>query len=178
MATAIGVDPNQSVEIDVKGGLRAMLNSAIRYLYREKAEDIKFRQDIAVDNAITITTGTGTLPDNVMREFLGQANISNSDGDLITYMDFPIDVTGGQTFGQLGYVWLTGMDTLNYRAPSPTLDTYSGTVTVSVPTFPTFGATMSDPITFPSTATLDDLCYVLALGIRGDLKLLDADWNE
>lgn len=176
IATQIGVDANSSVSIDTKGGLRALLNSAIRLLYRDRANDVKFRTDICADNNVTVTSGTGTVPNLLMREFLEQANISNSEGDLISFMQYPIDVTSGQTFGQLGYMWITG-DTLHYQAPSPTLTAYSGTLTISCPTFPTFPADLADPITFPSESVIDDLCYLLARGVRGDVSLLTPNGN-
>lgn len=165
-ATQMGGDANASQVIDSLGGIRVLLNNSIRELYRRKANDIKFRHDITVDNAVVITTGTGTVPSTLMREFLSQANISNSTGDLITYFDYAVDANSGQTFGQLGYLWITG-DTFNYLAPSPNLATYSGTLTVSCPSFPTFPVSMTSVITFPSSATIDDLVLLLAQAITG-----------
>jgi hypothetical protein len=169
IASQTAGDANTSAVIDARGGLRVLLNNAIREVYRQKANDKKFRQDISVENAVSVSAGTAAVPENLMREFLPQANISNSDGDLISFMTFPVDVT--ESFNQLGYVWLTG-DTLNYRAPSPTLGTYSGTLTVSCPSYPEFPASMATEIPFPSTATVDDVVLALAAAITGNL-----DWS-
>lgn len=166
-------DANLSPIIDSLGGARALLNNAIRQVYRDKANQIRFRQDIAVSNAVTITSGTGTVPANLMREWLGEANISNSSGDLISWMDFPVDAQSGETFNQLGYLYITGLETLNYIAPSPTLATYTGTLTIQCPSFPTFPASLSSNITFQSTSIIDDVVLALASAITGQL-----DWQN
>ncbi len=166
-------DANSSAIIDSKGGARVLLNNAIRHLYRQKANGIKFRQDINVSNSVTITTGAGAVPPTLMREFLHQANISNTEGDLITFFSFPIDATSGQTYNQLGYLWITGEDVFNYRAPAPAFATYSGTLTVQCPSFPVFPADLADDITFPSLATIDDLVLTLSMAILGKIDFQD-----
>jgi hypothetical protein len=162
----MGGDANQSVVIDSLGGLRVLLNNSIRELYRRKATDQKFFRDIAVRHTIAISSGTGTCPDEIMREFLHNADITDDDNSLVTYYTYGADYNSGVNFNQLGYLTLQG-DTFQYTAPSPDLADYGGNLFVTVASFPTFPAQMSDTIDFPSEATIDDLVLMLAMAISG-----------
>jgi hypothetical protein len=165
IATQTMSDANVSQVIDSLGGLRALLNHSIREVYRRKSTDQKFAQDIVTVHTIAIGTGTGVVPDEIMREFLQQANITDNNGSLVSYMNYAIDASN-ETFDQLGYVWITG-DTFNYKAPAPDLSTFSGSLFVTVQSFPEFPASMSSAITFPSTATIDDIILFLSQAILG-----------
>ncbi len=165
-ATQMGGDANQSLVIDSLGGLRVLFNNSIRELYRRKANDIKFRHDITVNNTVIIFNGTGTVPATLMREFLHQANISNNDNDLITYFDYAVDANSGETYDQLAYLWIVG-DTFHYRGTAPLLAGWNGNIVISCPSFPVFPPSLNDNIPFPSTATIDDLVLLLANAILG-----------
>lgn len=166
-ATQMGLDPSQSNVIDNLGGARTLLNNSIRQLYRQKSNDQKFSQDITTRHTIAIGTGTGACPDEVMREFLHQANVTDENDSLVTYLNYQIDTN--QTFDTLGYLWLEG-DTFHYRAPSPDLDDFDGDLYVTVQSFPEFPAAMSSSITFPSETTIDDLCLMLAYAMLGKVE--------
>lgn len=165
LATQTAGDANVSQVIDNLGGARTWLNNAIREVYRRKAKDQKFINDITVLNTVTISGGSGTCPDEVMREFLHQANITDDDDSLVTFLKYPTDA-GSETFDQLGYCWLVGAN-FQYKAPSPDLSTYSGNLFVTVPSFPEFPASMSDNISFPCSSTVDDVVGVLAMALVG-----------
>lgn len=156
------------MEIDSKGGLRAWLNDTIRILYRSRANEQKFRTDISVNNSVAIAGGVGTVPNTLMREFLHQANISNDNNDLITYLDYGIDAN--QTFDQLAYLWIVG-DEFRYIGIAPDLDTWSGDIVINCPSFPEFPMNMTQAISFPSEAVIDDLCTLLAQSIMGRVQL-------
>ena len=169
IATQMGTDANVSNVIDAKGGLRALLNHVIRETFRQKAKDQDFIKDINVRNSITIASGVGTLPDGVMRQFLKQADYQDSNGALITYFDYPIDSNSGQNYTQLGYISITG-DNIYYTEPAPgTSTSYSGTLYMTVPTFPTLPASMASVIPLP-TAVIDDVIMLMALALRGQVK--------
>lgn len=168
IATQTATDANVSAVIDAKGGLRALLNHSIREVYRRKASDQKFTNDITVRHTVAITGGDGPCPDEIMREFLSQANITDGNNSLVSYMNYAIDATQ-QTFNQLGYLWLVG-DTFHYTAPSPDLTTFSGSLFVTVASFPEFPNSMSQDIEFPSMATAEDVILFLAMAITGDEK--------
>lgn len=165
IASQTGMDANSSPVIDSKGGLRALLNNSIRHLYRLKSDDQKFIRDTVTRQTVTMTAGIGACPPEIMREFLHQAQFQDDNGSLITYWNYNIDQDSGQNFRQLGYVVMQG-DNFNYTAPAPTTS-YSGNLFVTVPSFPTFPADLADPITFPSTATVDDVVITLAEAIMG-----------
>lgn len=165
IATGMGIDPNQSNVIDNLGTIRALLNNSIREVYRRKAKDQKFVNDITVLNTVTISGGSGTCPDEIMREFLLQANITDDNDALVTFLKYPTDA-GSETYDQLGYCWLVGAN-FKYKAPSPDLTSYSGNLFVTVPSYPQFPASMDDVIPFPSTATIDDVVAVLAMALVG-----------
>jgi len=167
IASQTMTDANQSVVIDSKGGLRALLNHSIIEVYRRKANDIKFRHDITTINSTLITTGTGTVPDVLMREYLHQANISTETCNQITYFDYAIDGNSGQTYDQLGYLWISNGDVFNYRAPAPDLGNFTGDLLIECPSFPEFPMLMSTPITFPSLITINDIVLFLAEAILG-----------
>lgn len=164
IASQTTTDANISQIIDSKGGIRALLNHAIREVYRRKAQDIKFRHDIIETNTITIGDGVGAVPDNLMREFLKQSDITDNNGALVTYLDYQVDTNA--TFNQLGYLWIEG-DTFHYRSPAPDLDGFDGTLTITCPTFPTLPSHMTQVIPFPSQASADDVVLFLAQAILG-----------
>lgn len=162
IATQTMTDANVSSVIDARGGLRALLNHSIREVYRRKARDIKFRHDITETNTVTMVGGQAAIPDNLMREFLKQSNIKDENDSLVTYLDYQTDAN--QTFDQLAYLWIEG-DTFYYRAPAPDLDAFDGDVTIECPTFPTFPGAMTQVITFPSQATIEDVILFLSQAI-------------
>ena len=163
---AAGSDANMSPQIDSKAGIRALLNSSIREIYRRYANDQKFIRDTVTIHTIAITAGAGTCPDEIMREFLHQANITDANDSLVTYYNYGADYNSGANFSQLGYLVLES-DAFQYTAPAPDLATYTGNIFISVPTFPTFPADMADPITFPSETAIDDIVLFLANAILG-----------
>lgn len=167
IATQTATDANVSQVIDSLGGLEALLNHSIREIYRRKSSDVKFRHDITKKNTVTIASGVGACPELLMREFLKSADITDTNGSLVTYLDYSTDAQ--QTFTQLGYVWLVD-DDIHYRAPSPDLDTYSGDLYVTCPVFPTLPSDTSQAISFPSEATVDDIVLFLASAIMGSEK--------
>ncbi len=170
LATQMGGDPNSSVVIDSRGGLRVLLNNAIRELYRRKAAtDSRFRHDINVTNTVAIAGGQGEVPENLMREFLRGADITDGNGfSLITYLDYSTDAQ--ETYNQIGYLWIV-TNTFFYRAPAPDLDTYSGDMVIQCPSFPDFPNSMAQDMVLPSFSTADDLVLTLAQALMGEVKL-------
>jgi len=164
IATQMGGDANLSAVIDSKGGIRALLPHAIREIYRRKANDQKFNADIAVTKTVAIVAGSGTCPDEIMREFLNQAEFADDNGSLITYFDYGIDMNSGTNFSQLGYVTLQG-STFLYTAPKPTVS-YTGNLDVTVPCTPVIPASMASDIPM-SDATTEDVVLFLAEAILG-----------
>lgn len=167
IASQAGIDANQSIIIDSLGGLEALLNHSIREIFRRKASDVKFRHDITTKNTIAISSGVGAVPDQLMREFLHLADITDTNNSLVAYLNYSTDAQ--ETFTQLGYAWLVD-DELHYRAPSPDLDTYSGNLYVTCPVFPILPSNTGDPVTFPSDATIDDIVLFLSQAIIGNEK--------
>lgn len=167
-ASQMGGDANVSPVIDNKGGLRALLNNAIRQVYRARSNDQKFIRDTVTKHTVTVTGGTGACPDGVMRELLHQAQFQDPNGALITYFNYNID-QDGETYDQLGYVCMDGSN-FKYKAPSPDFSNYSGSLYVTVATFPTFPADLSNSITFPSTTIIDDVVLTLGLAIIGKVQ--------
>lgn len=160
-----GIDANQSAYIDAKGGLKALLPHVILYVYREKAKNPKFLRDITTKKTITITSGTGTLTTDVMKEYLGSADFADDNGSLITYFDYAVDFDSGQTFDQLGYAFLIG-STISYTAPSPN-NPYTGNLFITVPCTPTVTTT----VTFPSEETANDVILTLALALQDKVRI-------
>ena len=166
LASQMGTDANSSVVIDSRPALRSLLNTCIRETYRQKAKDPNFIKDINVLNSITITSGAGTLPDTVMRQFLRQADWQDDNRSFISYFDYPVDANSGQNFSQLGYVSLTG-STLTYT--SPVTNPYSGNLYLTVPCFPVFPVSMASDIPITDDVA-EDVITLMALGIRGQVK--------
>jgi len=164
IATQMAGDANLSAVIDAKGGIRALLPHAIREVYRRKAKDQKYNADINVTKTVAIVGGSGTCPDEIMREFLSQAEFQDDNGSLITYFDYGVDMNSTVNFTQLGYVTLQG-DTFLYTAPAPTVS-YSGDLDVTVPCTPVIPGSMATDI--PMTdATTEDVILFLAEAILG-----------
>ncbi len=170
----MGVDPNASVLIDNKGGLRALLNHAVLEVYRRKAKNPNFIKDINLQQTVPIVAGAGTLPDTVIREYLQQADWQDVNGSLISYFDYPMDFGSGQNYNQLGYVTVNN-STISYTEPAPgTSTSYTGNLTVTVPSTPTIGTN----IDFESQQTADDVILLLAEAIAGKIQFLVADVIE
>ncbi len=164
-ANNMGMDANASPVIDTKAAMLALLPSVLNELYRRKADNQKFLRDITVKQTIAVTTGSGTLPATVLREFLHQANFADADNSLITYYNYAVDFNSTENFNQLGYAFLDG-DTLRYRAPLPTGSNYTGNLFVTVPSTPAISSSMS----FPSEATISDVIFLLAEAISNKVK--------
>src|SRR6185369_6893360 len=174
ISSQLAGDANSSPLIDDLGGLRALLNHAILEVYRRKATNPNFIKDINLRQNIVITAGSGTLPDNIIREYLRSADWQDANGSLISYFDYPMDFGSGQNYNQLGYVTVNN-STISYTEPSPgTSTSYTGNLTVSAPSTPTIGAN----IDFESQQTSDDVILLLARAIRGEVKFLVADVIE
>ncbi len=169
LASQTRTDANSSPVIDAMGGLRVALNNSVRQVFRNHANDQKFVRDIFSTNAVTMVSGVGACPDEVMREFLHLGEFADDDNSLITYYNYLSDYQSGQNFSQLGYVVLVG-DDFNYTPPNGTATSYSGTLNAYTPCFPTFPADLADPITFPSTTIIDDTVVSLAAAIVGQLE--------
>lgn len=165
IATESGGDANQSPVIDNLAGLRALLNNVIRDVYRAKATDQKFLRDITSRSTVVISSGTGAVPEEWMRELMHQADITDTNNSLVTYYNYASDYNSEANFNTLGYCYILG-DEIKYTAPSPDFATYSGNLYVTVAQFPTFPASMAQNITFPSESTIDDVVIALANAIR------------
>ncbi len=167
IATQMGTDANVSNVIDAKGGLRALLNHTVREVFRRNAGNQNFIKDINVLNTITMASGVGALPDTVMRQFLKQADYQDTNGSLITYFDYPIDSNSGQNYTQLGYISVVGSN-IYYTEPAPgTSTSYSGSLYMTVPSFPVFPASMASAIPLP-VEVVDDVVLLLARALRGE----------
>lgn len=171
IATEMGLDANQSVTIDNAAGLRSLLNHCLNEIFRRKASDQKFLRDITRNTAVAMTTGSGAVPDTIMREFLHFANFADNNGSLITYYNFAADYNSGQNFNQLGYCYVEG-DNFVYTPPNGTATSYTGNLFVTTPTIPA----ITTSVTFPSQATADDVILMLARAIRAEEKfeIIDA----
>jgi len=165
-------DANSSPVIDAKGGLRALLDHAIRQVYRNKANDQKFIRDTFATNTVTVASGVGTCPDVVMREFLHLGEFTDDNNSLITYYNYLTDWGNDQNFAQVGYVVLVG-NSFKYQEPNGTATSYSGNLNVYGPCFPVLPASMASDIPFPSDTTADDVVLALAAALVGTLE-----WSE
>jgi len=165
IATQTGIDANQSVLVDNRAGLRALLNSCLLETYRRKASDQKFLRDITIKNTVAISGGTGVVPDTIMREFLHQANWADSatPPSLITYYDYAADFNSGENFSQLGYVYIDG-STFYYTAPAPTTS-YTGNLYVTTPSIPA----ITTSVVFQTQEMADDVILMLAQAIAGKI---------
>ena len=164
IATGIGGDANLSPVIDNKPAFRALLDTALSYVFNNRAKDRKNWRNIAVKHTITFAGGVGALPPEVMREYLHMADFANTEGDLISYLTWTLD--NRATFSQLGYMYVDG-DNLIYTAPGGTPGTYDGDISLTVPSLPDLTA---DPLDMTGEI-FDDVCHALALAVRGELTL-------
>lgn len=165
IATGMGLDPNSSPVIDNKPALRALLDTAFSTVYRKRAEKGNSFRDISVRNTVPLVAGVGTVPAGIMREYLHMADFSTAAGDLVAYLNYPMDANSFSRYQQLGYVIVQG-DSFLYTTPNSGPD-YTGNMYVTAVTLPTL---TDDPL--PITAEIfDDVCYTLALALRGDEKL-------
>lgn len=169
IATGMGDDPNLSKLIDSRPALRALLDTAISFVYRQKAADKKNWRDISVRHTITFAAGVGNIPATVLREFLHQADFQNEDADLISYLTYQID-SRAKYENYLGYVQVVG-DTFEYTAPNGDAGDYSGDMYVTVPSLPEIPSDDTTNIEMTSEI-FDKVCYSLALGLRAELNLI------
>lgn len=166
IATQTAGDANSAPTIDSLGAIRALTNHAIREVYRRQSHDQKFIRDTVTRHTVVIGGGEGACPNEIMREFLGQAQFQDDNNSLITYYNYNIDFSSDQNYRQLGYVVMQG-DNFEYTAPAPDLDGYDGNLYVTVPSFPTFPNNMASAITFPSESVVDSIVLFLSFAILG-----------
>lgn len=167
IATGVGIDPNLSALIDNRPALRALLNTAFSTVYRKRAQSKKDWRDISVRHTVSMSGGSGAIPNELMREFLHQADFEDEEGSLISYIEYNID--NRQLFTQLGYVRVVG-DTFDYNLPDAG-GAYTGDLYVTAVSVPEFPATPTDDI--PMTAEIfDDVCGTLATMLRAEMPLV------
>lgn len=170
IATETATDANASSVIDSLAGLRALLNHCVLEVYRRKCANPRFLRDITNVTTVAISSGTGTLPSTVMREYLDAANLTDDNNALVTYYNYASDYNSSVNFTQLGYAFLQG-DTIKYTAPAPDLDTYTGNLFITSPCLPA----ISTSVTFNTEEVADDVILLLAKAIRGEVKFEGAD---
>jgi len=173
ISTQMATDANASPLIDDLAGLRALLNHCIQEVYRRKATDQKFLRDITARNTIVLASGSGTLPDTIMREFLHQCDATDENNSLVNYLNYAADYNSGVNFDQLGYFYILG-DLVKYTAPAPTFATYNGDFYITSPTMPAAATSM----TFPTDETVNDIVLLLATAIRGEVAFSDIDMKQ
>lgn len=165
IATQTGGDANASPLIDDLANAKALLNHVIRNVWRKKAADASGYHDIATKQTIAVAASAGTLPTNVMREFLGtNAQFQDTNNSLITFLDYVIDANTSTLYSQLGYVTLNGT-ALTYRAPAPN-QSYTGSLYLTCPTMPTIPSTWASTLDVSDTAT-DDIVLALSMAMAG-----------
>lgn len=166
IATEMGGDANTSVNIDSMAGLKALLPHVIRNVFRKKASDVKDRHDIVTKHSVVVTASVGAVPDELMREFLSQADFQDSlNNKCIAWLPYAVDYNSGVTFSQIGYVTIVG-DNFNYRAPAPN-QSFTGTLYVTAPTMPTIPSNWATEIDMDADVA-QDVILSLAYAIRGE----------
>ena len=165
IATGMGIDPTASPVIDNKPALRALLDTALSDVYRKRAEKGNSFRDIAVRNTVALIAGVGTVPTGIMRDYLHLADFTTAAGDLVSYLNYPMDANSFSRYQQLGYVIIQG-DTFLYTTPNSGA-AYTGDMYVTAVTLPDLSL---DPLVMTSEV-IDDVAYTLALALRGDEKL-------
>lgn len=169
IATQMGLDPNQSTVIDNLAGARALLDHVIQEVYRKKANDKKNFHDITTRHTISVVASSGAIPDEILREFLPQADFQDANNSLIAYIPYYVDYASGVNFSQLGYVTIQG-DNFLYRAPAPN-SSYTGNLYVTAVTLPTLPANWSTTLTI-GPDTVNDIVIALAEALKGNYPLI------
>lgn len=155
--------------IDSQAGMRALLNNVIRDVYRRKANDKKHYHDVVTKHTVAIAASSGSVPTNIMREFLPQAQFQDSNNSLIAWTPYAVDYSSGVNYTQIGYVTVVG-DAFSYRAPAPN-QSFTGNLFVTVQTFPTITTTWSADIAMTQTTT-DDVVIALSQALLGKYEFL------
>ncbi len=170
IASQLAIDANQSNIIDSRAGMMALLPNCILEVYRRYSGDPKFLRDVTSRNTIVITSGSGTMPDTILKEFMSTADITDDNNSLTTYYEYASDYNSSVNFSQLAYCYILG-DLIKYTAPAPDFAAYSGNLYVTVPTMPA----VASSITFQSEEVLTDIILLLARAIRGEAKFTGVD---
>lgn len=169
IATQRGADPNTSPVMDNLAGARALLDQVVQEVYRRKANDKKNYHDITTRHTVAVTASTGAIPDEILREFLPQANFQDANNSLIAYIPYAVDYSSGVNFSQLGYVTIQG-DNFLYRAPAPN-QSYTGNLYVTAVTLPTLPSNWSTALTI-GPDTVNDIVAALAEAMVGNYSLV------
>lgn len=168
IATQMGTDANLSPLIDNRGGLRASLDKVISDVYTKAAQKDKNWRNIAPRQTIAMSAGVGTLPAGVLRGFMHQAEFATDSTSLISYIKHELD--NQQTYSQLGYVFIRG-DNVHYTPPDGA-GAFTGNLYITVPSVPTIPSG-SDTAIEMTDDIYDDVCYALAMMIRGAIPVTD-----
>ncbi len=173
IATEMGGDANQSPVIDSLAGLRALLNHCVLEIYRRKCSNPRFIRDITTRTTVAIASGSGTLPDTVMREYLDTGDFIDENNSLVTYYPYASDFYSGVNFDQLGYAFLQG-DLIKYTAPALDLDDYNGNLYITSPCLPA----ITTSVTFNTEEVATDVILLLAKAIRGEVSFQGIDVKQ
>lgn len=166
IANMAGGDANSSPVVDNKVVLEDLFYSALRQAIVEGSDKPAEIGDLKHDHTIAITNGAGTIPDNVLDEFLDSSSIYSDDGTLNGLMSFHpryFDyIRAGHS--QLGYYTVRDAQLL-LKSPGGAMSSYNGNVHLVTTTMPTVAdATTALSI---STETAKRTVEILAGSLRG-----------
>jgi hypothetical protein len=164
---ASGGGPADQLEIMAE----ALVPSTFRFATRQAAKDPVKRAAVTVQHTITLANGVGTLPTEVLVEFLDHSTIADpADAAMARKMrrvyswnEFirPLD-------NSLGYYIVTGTNKLHLTRPGTSynpVDGMDGDVVLTTPTVPTVPA-LNSQIVAPAEI-VDDILLALAAGLTG-----------
>jgi len=176
VATMAGGDPNSSPVIDNLPVLEDLAPMALRQAIIDHANDPDAANEVKIAHTVTISLGTGDMPDEVISECLDRSSVSSTTDDDITqltsfaprYLDYLRPV-----HSQLGYYTQQGQSIL-FREPGGNASAFNGIIVLTAVSMPIDVVDLTSFLNIPSDVA-EKAIQNLAMMLRGNPVNADAE---
>ena len=165
-----GVDANQSQPLDMEMTAEALVPTIFQQVALSAAADPDKQSLLRRTHTVTLTSGVGTLPGEVLTQRLNSATVIDPDDDTVaqdmSYIPQWFDFLEAKDYeNRLGYWTVKGDDEIHYIRPTDTVETKNGDIDITVASVPAIPATSGATLVVPDEI-LSDLQAALANALR------------
>ena len=166
-----GQDANQSPFLDVEMTAESLVPTVFQQVALATADDPDKQSLLRRTHTVTLVTGVGTLPGEVLTSRLSGATLVDPDDSTIaqdmTYVPHYFDFIEAKNFEPRLGIWnVKGNDEIHYIRPSEQVETKNGNIQLTVASVPAIPVLATDTLDVPDEI-LSDLMAALAFALRG-----------
>lgn len=167
---SVGLDPNLSPLIDLGMLAENLAPDVLQTVAEEAAQNSETRADLLSSQSISFTNGIGTVPNNVLIDYMADATLSDTSDYSKRYSYRPwhnfVNSGGDRRLGRFSSLGTS----LYVVEPAASYTSGSGITasrTLTAPTVPAIPTLATDTITMPEVMT-SNVIRELGLRIRGE----------